>query len=220
MHIAEGALPLSECIVGYLITAIIIGLTLKYRKITLEDVPRLALFTAIFFVASLIHMNVGPSSVHLLLSGLIGMILGPHAFIAAFIALFLQAVLVGFGGISTLGVNTIDMGLPALIAWIIASRVLPKLRDAKQVAVLGAAIGAVSVLLVVALTVSWLYVAAMILHRPSYIAACVSLALFHLPVVAAEAVITGTVMYALTIAKPDVLTPVYGSHILRIARVR
>jgi cobalt/nickel transport system permease protein len=84
------------------------------RRIADAEVPRLALFTAAFFVASLIHVSVGPTSVHLLLNGLIGIVLGLRAGLAVAVGLFLQAALIGHGGFSSLGVNTCVMTVPAL----------------------------------------------------------------------------------------------------------
>ena len=61
------------------------------------------------------RVPVGPSSVHLLLNGLIGLILGWAAFPAIFIGLLLQAVLFQFGGLTVLGCNTVNMALPAVL---------------------------------------------------------------------------------------------------------
>ena len=48
---------------------------------------------------------------------MMGAILGYYAFLAIPIGLFFQAVMFNHGGISTLGVNTVIMGLPALSAY-------------------------------------------------------------------------------------------------------
>jgi cobalt/nickel transport system permease protein len=81
-----------------------------------DEIPRIALLTSAFFVASSIHIKVPPSSVHLLLNGLAGVILGRRVCIAIPVGLLLQAVLLGHGAISTLGVNSCVMVLPALVA--------------------------------------------------------------------------------------------------------
>ena len=84
-----------------------------------EEIPRIALMTAAFFVASLIHVPIGPTSVHLLLNGLLGVIVGRRAPLAVLLGLTLQAVLFGHGGFTTIGVNTCVMALPALgAAWL------------------------------------------------------------------------------------------------------
>jgi cobalt/nickel transport system permease protein len=80
-----------------------------------------ALLTAAFFVASLVHVRVGPTSAHLLLNGLVGVLLGWRAGLAIPVGLFLQAALIGHGGFTTLGVNACVMTLPALLAaWLFA----------------------------------------------------------------------------------------------------
>jgi cobalt/nickel transport system permease protein len=83
-----------------------------------EEVPRVALLSAAFFVASLVHVKVGGiTSVHLLLNGLVGVVLGARAGLAVLVGLFLQAALFGHGGFTTLGVNACIMTVPALAAW-------------------------------------------------------------------------------------------------------
>jgi cobalt/nickel transport system permease protein len=81
-----------------------------------EDIPRIGLLTAAFFVTSEIRVDVGPTSVHLLLSALVGIVLGSRAVIAVAIGLFLQKVLLGHGGFTSLGLNCVIIALPALFA--------------------------------------------------------------------------------------------------------
>src|SRR5205823_3097161 len=63
------------------------------------------------------HVRVPPTSVHLLLNGLVGVILGRRAALAIPVGLFLQAALLGHGGFTSLGINSLTMVLPALLAW-------------------------------------------------------------------------------------------------------
>jgi cobalt/nickel transport system permease protein len=85
------------------------------RRIRDEEIPRIALLTAAFTVASGLHVKLGPSSVHLILNGLLGAVLGRRAALAIPIGLFLQAV-AGHGGFTTLGINSCIMTVPALLA--------------------------------------------------------------------------------------------------------
>jgi cobalt/nickel transport system permease protein len=80
-----------------------------------EEIPQTALLASAFFVASQIHVRVGPSSVHLLLNGLVGVVLGRRAALAIFAGLCLQYVLFLHGSLSALGVNTCVMTIPALV---------------------------------------------------------------------------------------------------------
>lgn len=113
MHISEGVLSVPVLAAG---AALTLGFTVKgLRSIKAEDVPATGIVSAGIFVASLIHLSVGPSSVHLLLNGVSGAILGWAIFPACLVALFLQAVLFQFGGLAVLGVNVMDMAFPGLI---------------------------------------------------------------------------------------------------------
>ena len=85
-------------------------------RIREEDIPRTALLTAAFFVASSIHLSLGISSAHLLLNGFLGVVLGRRAALAIPIGVFMQAVLLRHGGFSTIGINSCIMVLPALLA--------------------------------------------------------------------------------------------------------
>jgi cobalt/nickel transport system permease protein len=115
MHIADGVLPLSSIVAGWAGTAAVAGLTL--RKAPFEALPKAAVMTSGFFVASLIHVPLGPTSIHLTLNGLVGIVLGPLAFPAILVGLALQALLFQHGGLLSIGVNTLMLGLPALMAY-------------------------------------------------------------------------------------------------------
>jgi cobalt/nickel transport system permease protein len=119
MHIPDGILPPSVCITSYAITSGITWVSLskiKKESNPQQQIPKASLLTAAFFVASLIHIPLPPFSIHLVLNGLMGVILGFYAFPAILVGLFFQAVFFQHGGLSTLGVNAIIMGIPALFA--------------------------------------------------------------------------------------------------------
>ncbi len=120
MHIPDGILPAAVCFGGYATTGAVTWYSL--RKINQKDdpregIPKASLLTAAFFVASWIHIPIPPSSVHLVLNGLLGVVLGYYAFPAILIGLFFQAVMFQHGGLTTLGVNATMMGMPALLAY-------------------------------------------------------------------------------------------------------
>ncbi|WP_031388706.1 cobalt transporter CbiM [Desulfonatronum thiodismutans] len=119
MHIPDGILPLPVTLGGYAASMTICWLCIRAinkRENPRADIPKAALLTAAFFTASLIHIPIPPASVHLVLNGLLGALLGVFAFPAILIGLFLQAVMFGHGGLTTLGVNGVILGLPALAA--------------------------------------------------------------------------------------------------------
>ena len=80
-----------------------------------EKLPEVAVLSSVFFVASLIHVPIGPSAAHLILNGICGVLLGWLAFPAIFVGLTLQGVLFEYGGLTTLGVNTFNMAFPAVV---------------------------------------------------------------------------------------------------------
>lgn len=122
MHIPDGFIAPSLCVTGYAATSGLAWYCLRQinrEKDPQAKIPKAALMTAAFFVVNLIHIPIPPSSIHLVLNGLAGVILGFYAFPSILIALFFQAILFQHGGVTTLGVNAIIMGLPALLAYFI-----------------------------------------------------------------------------------------------------
>ncbi len=115
MHISEGVLSPAVLMGGYALT--VIGIYLGIKKADYARLAETAVLAAVFFVASLIHVPLGPGSVHLILNGLLGMLLGWAAFPALFTALLLQAILFRYGGLAVLGVNTFNMAFPALLCY-------------------------------------------------------------------------------------------------------
>ncbi len=175
------------------------GLAVGLKKMDYDKLPRVALLAAAFFVASLIHMPVGPSSVHLLLGGLVGMLLGWAAFPAIFVGLALQAVLFQFGGLTTLGVNTVNVALPALVCYFLFA---PLVRRGGRWLPLAAGFGAGALaVLMTALLVAvvlWFTGEALIPVAYAVVAA-------HLPVMLIEGVITALVVQYLRKARPAML---------------
>ncbi|WP_059104088.1 CbiM family transporter [Shouchella shacheensis] len=115
MHIADGVLSLT---VALATTAGAVGvLAYSIKGVKEEDIPKISLLTGAFFVSSLINIPIGPTSVHPLLGGFLGLVLGRRAPLGIFIGLLLQAVLFQHGGITTLGANTLLMSLPALLIY-------------------------------------------------------------------------------------------------------
>jgi cobalt/nickel transport system permease protein len=113
VHIADGVLGWPWLLAGFILIGVL-ALAASWR-VSEEEVPRIALMTAAFFVASSIHVKLGPSSAHLLLNGLVGVILGFRAPLAILIGVTLQALLIAHGGVSTIGVNACTETLPALL---------------------------------------------------------------------------------------------------------
>ena len=148
MHISEGVLSAPVLAGGWALAAV--GTAVGLRRLDYDRLMTVAILAAAFFVASLVHVPIGPVSVHLILNGLLGTILGLAAFPAICVGLLLQAVLFQFGGLTVLGVNTVDMALPAVVCYAVFR---PMLRAGGTVRLVGAfCCGFLSVLLAGGLT--------------------------------------------------------------------
>ena len=117
MHISDGILT-SEVII---IISIIATVSLIYslRGLKNEDISILSAMSALFFISSFIHIPIGPTQIHLVLLGVIGVVLGRSIFLSISIALLLQATLLGYGGISSLGANLLIMASPSYFIYLI-----------------------------------------------------------------------------------------------------
>ena len=199
MHIPDGILSAPVLVGGAVAAAAGVGLAL--RRIDERAIPRVAILAAVFFAGSLIAVPVGPSSVHLVFGGLMGVMLGLGIFPAVLVALVLQAVLFGFGGLTTLGVNTFNIALPgALLGGLLG----PMIRRASPpgAAALAAVAGAGSVVgngVLVALTLR--------LSSPEYAPVASVVVATYLPLVLVEGAITAFAAGFLARVKPDALSP-------------
>ncbi|WP_330623357.1 CbiM family transporter [Acetoanaerobium pronyense] len=112
MHLSDGVLSTVAILSTSAGAAGLIGYSLKGIKD--YEIPRVSIMTATFFTLSMLSIPIGPSSTHPLIAGLLGIILGKRSPIAIFIGLLLQAFLFGHGGLTTLGANTLLVGIPAI----------------------------------------------------------------------------------------------------------
>jgi len=197
MHISDGVLSAPVWIGGYVITAGIAAASIK--KMKTEDMPKVAVMTSAFFVASLIHIPIGPTSVHLILNGLVGMILGPVAFVSIMVGLILQALLFQHGGITTIGTNSVMMGLPALAAYGVFN-LRQRFHFRSNEAIFGAVAGAAGVFL------GTIILAMLLVTTGSeFIGVAKYAALAHLPVMIIEGIMTGFIASFLMKVKPEIL---------------
>ncbi|MGA7276772.1 MAG: cobalt transporter CbiM [Desulfocapsaceae bacterium] len=137
MHISEGILSAPVLISGALLTAT--GTAIGLKKLNIDRIMGVSMLTGAFFVASLIHVPIGPASIHLVLNGLLGMILGWACFPAILIGLLLQAIFFQYGGLMVLGVNTATMAIPAVVCYYLLRPLLLKERTRMLAGFLGGA---------------------------------------------------------------------------------
>jgi cobalt/nickel transport system permease protein len=197
MHISEGILSAPVLFIGAGLAATAVGYSLK--KMELKEVPKVAILSSVFFVASLIHVPIGPSSVHLILNGIMGVLLGWSTFPAILVALVLQGVLFQFGGVTTLGVNTFNMALPAIICFYLFNRGIRG--ENNFIALMMAfACGFLAILL------SGVMVATALVFTGEPFLRVAKLVLFaHLPVMVLEGVLTSFCIGFLRKVRPEIL---------------
>lgn len=211
MHIPDGILPISVNAGGYAVTAAVTWYSIrkiKQKENPREGIPKASLLTAAFFVVSWIHIPIPPTSVHLVLNGLLGALLGYYAFPAILIGLFFQAVMFGHGGLTTLGVNAVIMGLPAILAYyIFRLRKLGGRESPKKDGAFGFLAGVVAIGVSVAIFVGILVtnLPADFISVTAERAAIYTLAIAHLPLLGIEGAITALLVVFLRRVRPGIL---------------
>ena len=200
VHISDGILAPWLWGSGWVITAAILAYTL--RKMKIDDVPKISVITAAVFVASLIHFQAGPTSVHLVLSGFAGVTLGILAYPCIFIAVVMQAFLFQHGGVTTIGINAVNMGVPALISFLIFKAGMKlNIGISKNEILFGAIAGGTAVALaVLLLAVELLVTGEEFTEVTTFVVAA------HIPVILVEAIFTGVIAGFFAIVKPEMLS--------------
>jgi cobalt/nickel transport system permease protein len=206
MHISDGVLPAPVAVGAAVLCIALTGWSA--RKNSPDDLPKIAVVSSAFFVASLIHVPIGPTSVHLLIPGLVGILLGRSAFISIALGIVLQSLLFQFGGITAIGANACMMGIPALISgW-----VFRMVRGSSHFRLLlaGAAAGGLGVVLAV------FFLAILLVSGGEDFLGVAKLAMYaHLPVLLIEAAVSAFTVSFLYRVKPDLLDISFSSASLR-----
>jgi cobalt/nickel transport system permease protein len=196
MHISEGVLSAPVLGAGAALTAV--GMAIGLKKLDYDRLPQTAILAAGFFVASLVHVPIGPAKAHLVLNGLLGVILGWAAFPAIFVGLVLQALLFQYGGLTTLGVNTFAMAFSGLLSYWVFGRWID--RGGTVTAVTGFGAGFIAVLFSAVMVAG-----ALALSGEQFITAAQLIVLAHLPVMVVEGLLTATIVSFLCRVRPAML---------------
>jgi len=141
---------------------------------------------------------IGPANAHLILNGLVGILLGWGAFPAILVALVMQATFFQFGGITTLGVNTTIMALPAVLCYFIFGRLINK--NSRTASIAAFASGFVSVMFSgVLVGLSLIFTEENFLEISGIILAA------HIPVMIIEGIVTAICVAFLRKVRPEML---------------
>jgi cobalt/nickel transport system permease protein len=201
MHISEGVLATPVLLGCAALTAA--GLAVALKKLNNEDIPKEGVLSAGFFVAGLIQVPIGVTSVHLVLKGLVGLILGWLSFPAIFVGLLLQSIMFQYGGMTPLGVNTFNMAFPALVSCFFFGRLATRTSKSYLSSVLAFLAGSLAVFLSGILVGISLY-----LTGDAFLPAAKIVVVAHIPVMLIEGVITAACVTFLKKVKPELLSVV------------
>lgn len=199
-HIPDGILSAPVLIGGGLIAAG--GVALALRRLDDRMIPRAAILGAAVFAGSLIAVPVGPSSVHVLLSGMMGIMLGTATFAVVLVILLLQALLFGFGGLTTLGVNTVNIALPGVMLALAFGPAIRMTGSGVVRATLAGMVGALSVM-----GTGGLVALSLALSSSDYTPVASVLIATYLPLALGEAFVTAGIVAFLARVQPDALRP-------------
>ena len=202
MHIVDGALS-NPVVIGGAVAAAG-GIAMGLKSLDIDRIPTAGVLSASFFVASLIHVPIGPSSVHLILNGLAGLVLGWAAFPALFVGLLLQAVFFGFGGFTVLGVNALNIAGPAVLTWLIFGQLVD--RGSPISGAVWAAIGGSFAIA----TTTGMVAFSLMLTGDEFLPAARVIFIAHAPIMVIEGLLTGAAVYLVRKVRPDLFTAVKG----------
>ena len=201
MHISEGVLSAPVLLSGAVLAAA--GTAIGLKKLDTEKIPQIAVLSSAFFIASLVHVPIGPSNAHLTLTGLMGLLLGWVAFPAMLVGLLLQAILFQFGGLTSLGVNLSAMSFPAVFCFyafrfgIRSEKVGLSMLCAFMCGFFSILLGSVLVAVALAFT------------GESFFNAAKVIVLAHIPVMIIEGIIVAACVKFLKKVKPEILEVIY-----------
>jgi cobalt/nickel transport system permease protein len=196
-HIPDGILSVPVLVGGAVLAGG--GLLLSFRRLDETTIPKTAIFSAVFFAASLVAVPVGPSSVHLLLAGLMGLVIGTLTIPAVLVGLVLQLVMFGFGGLTTLGVNTVNIAFPGVILAALVAPMIARSGTTKADVLAGIAAG------LAVLATGGMVALCLALSSSAYVPSARILLLTYVPLMLGEAIITGVAVGFIRRVKPELL---------------
>ncbi|MDE2852508.1 MAG: energy-coupling factor ABC transporter permease [Acidobacteriota bacterium] len=212
MHLAEGVLPLSHAVGWSALAAPAVVWSLRDEQRTRRDMPSstviMAGATSLLFAGTLLPLPVPVAGVtgHICLTPVLALIVGvPRIVWPTFFVLLLQAVFFAHGGLTTLGVNILTLGLLGPLTTVGLWALLRRLGvDGALGLGLACGVGGVSVYVAdaVVLAAALSDVAA---PATTFGAALIGLAPVQIPLAVLEAVASVGIVRLLATRRPDLL---------------
>ena len=212
MHLAEGVLPLSQALPWSALAAPAVYWSLRGEQRTRRDAPSssvvMAGVTSLLFAGTLLPLPVpvvGATS-HICLTPVLALVVGVRRIVwPTFFVLLLQAVFFAHGGLTTLGVNTLTLGLLGPLTTVGFWALLQRLGvDGALRVALACGVGGLSVYVADAavLAVALSNVAA---PATTFGAVLIGFAPVQIPLAVLEAVVSVGIVRLLATRRPDLL---------------
>lgn len=134
MHLSDGLIPLWQAAIYWILTLVVIGIYF-YKLSKTEEKERILVNTAILAAVTIAVSSISIPSpfgvpIHLFIIPLVVILLGPFTGVTVeFLCLIVQFLFLGMGGITSLGANTITMGIVLSFATYLFYRFTAELDD-------------------------------------------------------------------------------------------
>jgi cobalt/nickel transport system permease protein len=204
MHIPDSFMPLSQAVVYWAIALVCIGLSLRWARKDMDEerIPLVAVLAAGIFAIQAFNLPVGMGTTGHLVGGALAAIVLGSPLAAVFImtlVLLVQGILFADGGVTTMGVNILNMGVIGGYVGYYSFRGILAAVKRVDVAVFAAAWLAC---LVPALAAAGeMYLAGTFPLQ----AGLVAMGLYHAVIGVIEGVITVVAIRLITAARPDIM---------------
>jgi cobalt/nickel transport system permease protein len=204
MHIPDAFIPLWQSAIYWIIALIFIALALRWAKNELSEdkIPLIAVLAAGIFAIQAFNLPVAMgTSGHLVGGALAAIVLGsPYA--AVFIltlVLIIQGIIFGDGGITTMGVNILNMGV---IGGFVGYYGYTGLKSAGANIYISAGLAAWCACFISSLAAA---VEMAIAGTFPLVPGLIAMGTYHAAIGIIEGIITGAIIYFLVTSRPDLL---------------
>lgn len=200
VHLADGQISMVPVCAAWLSCLLVLLITCW--NMSEDEAPGVALFAGVFFLASLLSIPVpaGPRT-HLLLTGMLGMFLGPRAFPAILLGCAMQALLFAHGGPASIAINALVMGLPAVLVGGIGRRMVARAAKPGLIRMIGFGTGACAAIA----TVLFHSLVLLLWGQGAWAASAVALIAIHVPLMLIEGFVSAVVVGLVWRARPGML---------------
>ena len=203
MHIPDGFIPISQCLVYYVILIVALYFSVKWARSNLDEkrIPLLAVLAAGIFAIMSMNMPIPfGTSGHMVGGALVAIVFfAPEAAVLVFtVVLLIQALIFGDGGITALGANVLNMAIVGGFVGLYTFKALADKIGKYPAAGIGAWLATILAALACAIEMGIAGTFPMNIGIPSMV-------LYHFFIGIIEAVLTVIVLAALDKYRPDLL---------------